>query len=204
MIDSAQPVSWQTLDAELRPFVARRVRPEDVDDVVQDVFLRLWKGVGALRQRDRLGPWVYRVARSAIGDHHRASARRPVVLAEDGAIELAETTSLLPEPPSEAPAALLVAAIEPFVASLPEPYREALRLTELGGLTQREAAARLGLSHSGMKSRVQRGRRMLREALEACCAIALDTRGAVVSCEPRGAASCACAPPAAPSPPPAP
>lgn len=198
MIDSAQPVSWRTLDAELRPFVARRVRPEDVDDVVQDVFLRLWKGVGALRQRDRLGPWVYQVARSAIGDHHRASARRPVVLAEDVAIE--EAAAPVPVPPAgpDEPAALLVAAIEPFVDSLPEPYREALRLTELGGMTQREAAALLGLSHSGMKSRVQRGRRMLREALEACCAIALDARGAVVSCEPRDATSCACSPNAAP------
>jgi RNA polymerase sigma-70 factor (ECF subfamily) len=60
-----------------------------------------------------------------------------------------------------------------------------LTLTELEGLTQKEAAERLGLSLSGMKSRVQRGRLHLRDALEACCHIALDVRGRVVACEPR-------------------
>jgi RNA polymerase sigma-70 factor, ECF subfamily len=72
-----------------------------------------------------------------------------------------------------------------FVEMLPSRYREALTLTELQGITQKEAAAMLGISVSGMKSRVQRGREQLREALEACCTIALDTRGRVVSCEPR-------------------
>lgn len=46
---------------------------------------------------------------------------------------------------------------------------QALELTDLGGMTQGDAAARLGLSVSGMKSRVQRGRRMLREEIGRCC-----------------------------------
>lgn len=75
--------------------------------------------------------------------------------------------------------------IAPFVAMLPSPYREALTLTELEGLSQKDAAAMMGISVSGMKSRVQRGRARLREALEACCEIALDARGRVISCEPR-------------------
>lgn len=72
-----------------------------------------------------------------------------------------------------------------FVAMLPSPYREALTLTELEGMTQKDAAFMLGISLPAMKSRVQRGREKLRETLEACCHIALDARGAVVSCEPR-------------------
>ena len=47
------------------------------------------------------------------------------------------------------------------------------------GPAQHEAAARLGLSVSGMKSRVQRGRRRLREMLEACCVVTLDRRRGV-------------------------
>jgi len=72
-----------------------------------------------------------------------------------------------------------------FVAMLPSPYREALTLTELEGLTQKQAADMVGISLSGMKSRVQRGRRLLKKALEDCCHIALDARGRVVACEPR-------------------
>jgi RNA polymerase sigma-70 factor (ECF subfamily) len=59
-------------------------------------------------------------------------------------------------------------------------YRQAVILIDLEGLTQQEAAAQLGLSLSGMKSRVQRGRRQLKGMLEACCAIELDQRRGVV------------------------
>ena len=71
----------------------------------------------------------------------------------------------------------------------PSPYREAITLTELEGRTQREAAEMLGISLSGMKSRVQRGRAKLRAMLEACCEIAVDARGKVIACEPRAAGS---------------
>lgn len=79
----------------------------------------------------------------------------------------------------------LARSVGPFIAMLPSPYREALTLTELQGLTQKEAAERVGISLSGMKSRVQRGRQQLRKALEDCCHIALDARGRVIACEVR-------------------
>jgi RNA polymerase sigma-70 factor, ECF subfamily len=64
-------------------------------------------------------------------------------------------------------------------------------LTELDGLTQASAAAQLGLSSSGMKSRVQRGRDELKELLTACCEIELDRRGGVRSYRPhRGPCDC--------------
>lgn len=175
---------WRELEAKLRPFVARRVRSSaDVDDVVQDVFVRMQRGLGGLRDEERFGAWVYQVARSAIADHQRAAARHP--LARGDAPELAAE-----DDDDRAVERALAEVVALFVAMLPEPYREALTLTELEGLTQKEAAAALGISHSGMKSRVQRGRRMLREALEACCEIALDVRGKIVSCEPRDPACC--------------
>lgn len=181
MIDAAARGAWRDLEGKLRPFVARRVRSEDVDDVVQDVFLRMQRGLSGLRDDQRFGPWVYQVARSAIAEHQRTAARHVVTSGEppEGAA---------PDPELEdedAAARALAAYIAPFVAMLPSPYREALTLTELEGLTQKEAAAMLGISVSGMKSRVQRGRVQLRSALEDCCHIALDARGRVMSCEPR-------------------
>ncbi len=179
MIEAAARGAWKELDAKLRPFVARRVRtPADVDDVVQDVFLRIQRGASGLENSERFGPWVYRIARTAIVDHHRAAARNP--LADRDA-------------PDEGPASEddgtaeedLAAYVAAFVAMLRSPYREALTLTELQGMSQKDAAAMLGISVSGMKSRVQRGREQLRDVLEASCDIALDVRGRVVACEPR-------------------
>jgi len=179
VIEAAARGAWKELDAKLRPFVARRVRsPADVDDVVQDVFLRIQRGASALRDGDRFGSWVYQVARTAIVDHQRTAARNP--LAEQDAPEEAGFTEDDGTAEEE-----LAAYVAVFVAMLRSPYREALTLTELEGMSQKDAAAMLGISVSAMKSRVQRGREQLRYALEACCDIALDVRGRVVACEPR-------------------
>jgi RNA polymerase sigma-70 factor (ECF subfamily) len=78
-----------------------------------------------------------------------------------------------------------------FVAHLPSPYREALTLTELGGMGQREGAEMLGISVSTMKSRVQRGRQKLRALFDTWCNIEIDRRGRVISCVARERA-CAC------------
>lgn len=179
--------AYEGLVAPLRSFVARRVPASDVDDVVQDVFVRLQRGVGALRDEERFGPWVYRVARSAIAESQRARARHPLPReAPSEELVPAEVAAEDAEPgEAEAPDARLAAAAAALVDMLPSPYREALRLTEIEGLTQKEAAERAGISLSGMKSRVQRGRAQLRTWLDLCCEIALDVRGHVIGCEPR-------------------
>ena len=188
MIEPAARGAWPQLALQLRPFIARRVATEDdADDVLQDVFLRLQRGLPKLRDEERFGPWVYQVARSAIIDHlrQRAAASRLVA----GSLEeLDEVKALGPasdDGDGSGRAQELARSVAPFVAMLPSPYREALTLTELEGLTQKEAAELLGISLSGMKSRVQRGRVLLRRALEDCCHIALDARGGVMDFSPR-------------------
>ncbi len=184
MIDPAARGVWRDLEAKVRPFVARRVRSQsDVDDVVQDVFLRMHRSVSTLRDDERFGPWVYQVARSAIADHQRSSARHPVASGDPSRFPMAAPVEQ--DDDDGAVAREVASVLAPFVAALPSPYREALTLTELGGLTQKDAAAMLGISLSGMKSRVQRGREHLRVSLEACCRIALDARGRVVECQRR-------------------
>lgn len=171
---------YRSIEARLRPFIARRVPPADVDDVMQDVFLRMTRGLGALRDEDRFGAWMFQVARSAIAEHRIGRARHPLV-SEDAEEEAADPDERGGDD-VERDLALYVA---PLIALLPEPYAEALTLTEIQGLKQKEAAARLGISLAGMKSRVKRGREQLRALLERCCSIALDARGHVIECEPR-------------------
>ena len=183
MIDSGARGAWNELSVKLRPFVVRRVHSAaDADDVVQEVFLRMQRGLSGLRDDERFGPWVYRVARNAIADHRRSARRHPIVAEaadrlDEAALDAGDDDRKVEQD--------LAAYVAMFVAMLESPYREALTLTELEGLTQKEAAEMLGISLSGMKSRVQRGRERLRKMLEDCCSIALDSRGRVLSCEPR-------------------
>lgn len=190
VIDRAAHGAWRELEAKLRPFITRRLHTEaDVDDVMQDVFLRMQRGLSGLRDDACFGAWVYQVARSAIVDHQRVAARQRVVAADSDASQLVAADAE-DDAAVESVEQLLASCLTPFVAQLPSPYREAITLVELEGLTQKQAAEMIGISLSGMKSRVQRGRVQLRRALEACCHIARDVRGRVVSCESRPHGGC--------------
>jgi len=157
------------------------------------VMLRIHRHADDIVEVEHLDAWVHRVARSAIIDFYRRRAARPetpVDIADDAA----ETIPALDEAAETDDAGSdLAGCLSPLIARLPEKYREALELTEIGGLSQVEAAQRLGLSTSGMKARVQRARGRLRELLLQCCHVELDRRGGVTDYEPRpgGCGPCA-------------
>ena len=73
------------------------------------------------------------------------------------------------------------------VERLPQDYAEALRRVELAGQSQAEAAQQLGISGSGLRSRVQRGRAMLRRQMQRECELHFDARDRLVDCTPRSA-----------------
>ena len=184
MLEKEACESVATLMERLRPFVERRVRvAADVDDVLQDIFLRMHRGLPNLRDADRFGPWIYRVVRNAITDRYRARGRE------------AEPTGEVMAPGDDdghEATEKLAACIAPFVARLPSPYREAVTLVDLEGVTHKDAARMLGLSVPGVKSRVQRGRRKLRGMFDECCRLELDARSRVVEyqCRPGKGSGC--------------
>lgn len=174
--------AWSEIEARLRPYVARRVASRaDVDDVIQEILIRVHKGLDGLRDGERFGGWVYRIAEHAVADFTRAHATVSTFRTVD------EPMAPEPDPSVECQnlQADLGECVALFVARLPSPYREAITLTELEGLTQKDAAEMLGISLSGMKSRVQRGREKIRDMFEECCKISVDCRGRVVECEAR-------------------
>ena len=89
------------------------------------------------------------------------------------------------QPLPEAQRIALDERLRAFIELLPDTYREAVRLHEVEGLTQREVSDALGLSLSGAKSRIQRGRAELKRLLLDWCHIELDRRGNVVHVEAR-------------------
>lgn len=185
MLDASARGAWEQLNERLGEFIRRRLRTEDAEDVRQDVLLKIFRGMASLDDDTRFGPWVYSVARNAVIDRLRVR-RPPHVDLEDFAD---------PEEAAEADARPLVDCVASFVARLPSPYREAITLTELRGLTQAEAARLEGVTLSGMKSRVQRGRRLLRDMFEECCRLTIDGRGRVIEAErhqPSVQSECGC------------
>ncbi len=163
---------------ELLAFVRGRVASEqDAEDIVQDVFVRMHTRRSELTEIENLGSWVYRVARNATVDHHRkrAAERRSAQRLSQGYVREEEQEG-------DDAATLLSTCIRQFVQELPRDARVALTLTDLDGMSQKEAAALVGISVSGMKSRVQRGREKVKKLLLGCCDIEVDARKRVIEC----------------------
>jgi RNA polymerase sigma-70 factor (ECF subfamily) len=186
MIDPTTPgeEGWKAFAAQLRGYVSRRVDPGSTDDVVGDVLLRLVRHREQLQEAKNPSAWVQRVATNAVADHHRRQSTERRTLAGLEA-ELDDEATSDGEHDGTA-SAEIAGCLVPFIRSLSEPYRSALLLTDIGGMTQTAAAERLGLSPSGMKSRVQRGRAKLKQVIQRCCALELDRRGGIVSYRSRG------------------
>lgn len=161
--------SWQEHKARLRNFIAKRVREHGaIEDILQDVFLKAHLGFHTVRSPGSITAWLYRIAVNRITDHYRE--QRP---SDEISDELAT-----PEPEPDY-VGELASCLPPMIADLPEAYRIPLVLSEIDGLTQKEVAAQLGLSVSGAKSRVQRGRAKLRQRLLECCEIETGNGGVV-------------------------
>ena len=181
------------LHERLRAFVGRRINdPDAADDVAQDVLLRLHRSLSHLRSDDRLDAFAYRIARNAIIDHYRATAGSKELPLDDDRLIARVEAELHAEHDGVAGRQELARCLRPVVDRLPEAYRDALTLTDLGELSQVEAARVVGLSTPGMKTRVQRARAQVRELLAACCTVALDADQQIGDVAQTG--PCACEP----------
>lgn len=134
----------------------------EVEDVAQEVFLKVYTRIEAFDGRSQFYTWIYRVAVNAAKDHVKKRVRRPAVALDEadalpGAAEGPDTEAARTET-----ARLVRAAID----ALPVRYREVLALRELEGLSYDEIAAVLGISIGTVESRLHRARARLKRKLE--------------------------------------
>ncbi|WP_280315222.1 sigma-70 family RNA polymerase sigma factor [Nocardia abscessus] len=181
---------WRRFSSDLRAFIARRVpRPEDADDILSIVFLRMAKSLDNLRDQDRLLGWMYAITRNAITDYYRSAPHRrelPVDAVPDNPSAHGDELDTDADAEKE-----LATCLVPMLSALPAEQAAAVRMVDLDARTHTAAADEAGISISGMKSRVQRGRAALHAQLHACCQISQDRTGHVHDYEPRSG-TCAC------------
>ncbi len=179
--------SWTETLERLRRYIATRVGDDETAaDIAQDVIVRTISS-GALDHVDNPIAWLHRSARNAVIDHYRT--RR----VHDHLDDRPERWPAPDTGDAEPPAATreLAHCLQPLLEQLDPKYRDALTRVDLDGQTHNEAARQLGISVPGMKSRVQRGRRQLRDLLTGCCTVHLDRTGAVAGYQ-RDHARCGC------------
>lgn len=164
---------------KIKQYVGQKVRKkEDVQDIVQNVFVKVQLHQGELRESEKIIAWIYRITRNSITDYYRLQKKEQAGVW----VEPEEDRHLFNECVEQC---LLVLSNE-----LPEPYKEALQLGEKENISQIELAQRWGISYSGAKSRVQRARLLLKEKMETLYHIKTDAYGNVIVCENRNPCVC--------------
>ena len=178
--------SWESTIERLQSFIAARVGDRELAaDLTQDVIVRSIAS-GALDRVDNPTAWLYRSARNAVIDHYRTRRVHGALPDPDQWPD----PDLPGNEPNEATRAL-ARCLQPLLSELPDTARDALTRVDLNGETHQRVADELGISVSGMKSRVQRARRQLKNLLTECCVVQLDPAGAVSEYHPHGE-GCGC------------
>lgn len=152
---------WLEHREQLRRYVGKRINEVDaVDDVLQEIYLKVHDRYHSLRSPDSITAWLYRIASNCIVDFYRS--RRPMESLTDTIETPSSEHNVEPE---------LAACMRPLIESLSPTYRSVLILSELEGVAHKGVAQQLGLSIPAVKSRVIRGRKELLKRLLACCEV---------------------------------
>jgi RNA polymerase sigma-70 factor (ECF subfamily) len=163
---------------KLLHYLRRMVGKEDAEDVTQEVFVKINKGLKDFKGESSLSTWAYRIATNAALDRlhsrtFRQNKRKISLNVEDDESESKEKDIHAQEKElsaeREAIRNEMNECIREFVDKLPENYRTVIILNELKDLKNQEIAEILGISLDAVKIRLHRARIRLKEEFEAGC-----------------------------------
>ena len=162
---------WKDCRDQLLRFILSKVHNRDLaEDILQNVFLKIIAKIDTLKNPAKLKSWLYQLTNNTIIDHFREKKQG----------ELNGCESILQDSEDDNINELVGGWILPIINELPDKYSEALILSEIKGVSQKELARKLGISYEGAKSRVQRGREMIKAKLMECCCFCVDKYGNVI------------------------
>jgi RNA polymerase sigma-70 factor (ECF subfamily) len=194
LMDQGTP-DFRTIYASYHPrifrYLTRLVGQSEAEDLTQEVFLRVNKGLPDFKGDAKLSTWIYRIATNVATDRIRSRASQEsrsgkAIPLDEQLVE--EDVDLKgdrkPSLEKQAMREEMSSCVQNYINSLPESYRVPVTLSEIGGLTNKEIAGILGLTMETVKIRLHRGRAKLKEKLEAGCNFDRDEEDILV-CDPK-------------------
>ncbi len=167
--------AWALHAAALHGWLRHHLGDEvQAEDLLQDVFIKAMRQGRNFCALENARAWLFEVTRNALADHLRRQ-RESVPLPED--LCAGEETPAMVD--------ALSACLPRVISELSADDRDAITCCDLQGMSQADYAARLGISLSGAKSRVQRARVRLKAQLACACKVQLDEAGRVCCFTPR-------------------
>lgn len=153
-----------------------------VDDILQDVFIKLYQNVDSLKSSEKVKSWLYSVTKNTIIDYYRKE-KKTEILQDDLYVQKHELSCY--DEIGECILGLLL--------NTQDEYVQIIKLYEYKGLTAQEIANILNLPLPTVKSKINRGRKKLKQTLLECCEFENDKNGAPISFNRKQTkSSCSC------------
>ena len=138
---------------------------EDAEEAAQDAFLALWRGIDRFRQESSLSTWIYRLATNACIDTLRRRKKQSGSVSLDDEELFVDAVDTSPQPQETVEHREEQQLLQEGLSALPEEYRKVLILREIEGLSYTEIAESASIELGTVKSRISRGRSLLRNFL---------------------------------------
>ena len=138
---------------------------EDAEEAAQDAFLALWRGIDRFRQESSLSTWIYRLATNACIDTLRRRKKQSGSVSLDDKELFVDAVDTSPQPQETVEHRETQKLLQEGLSALPEEYRKVLILREIEGLSYTEIAESASIELGTVKSRISRGRSLLRNFL---------------------------------------
>lgn len=165
---------WNEHSEKLKQFICHKVNDDDCcNDILHDLFFKIRDKEEKIALLEKPASYIIKMAQNAVIDYYRSQKEEPTGICECSPLEDSHEFSQTE---------LYNITLLPYINNLPAIYKEALILSDLDGLSQKELAEKLNISYTGAKSRVQRARQMLKEAILKCCKYQFDKFGNVIGC----------------------
>lgn len=178
---------WLKFSHPVKDFIRNKTHNSDVaDDILQEIFIKIHQNLHLLRDEERVAGWVFQIARNTVLNYFRMQ-KKNLENQEFHQRETEEESYFKENNLNE----MVGIWLGEFKKDLDPKYQEALQLVDIEGITQIELAHRLGISVSGAKSRVQRGREQLKQKLIDCCPVKTDQYGNILEIQSKGR-NCVC------------
>lgn len=143
-------------------------------DIHQEVYIRMMQKMDKIKNADNLKSYLFRMADNAVTDYYRKKTNKSFELRPE---ELEEPDlSYIQEPEIR----LADCCLRPMIESMEPVYRDALIMTELEGLSQKQYAEKVGISVANAKIRVFRAKDKLKKIIMDCCQYEFDRYGNIV------------------------
>ena len=160
---------WITYNQDVKQFILSKVKNEEIaNDILQETFIKIHTKKDALKDYDKLKPWIFTIARNTVMDYFKLNTQTREVFETD--IIQEENTVTHDEKD----------CLRGIIKRLEKKYRDPLFLSDIKGLKQAEIAKQLNLQLPTAKSRIQRARKLIAQGYMECCDFKMNHKGHLV------------------------